>query len=283
LTIEPTYYIYRHIRPDKNEPFYIGIGKHGTKRSLHKRRNSIWNNIVTKNQQVYDIDILFEDLSLQEASEKEIEFIALYGRIKDGGILANILKGGHDNKDYRKLSPEQLQDITNRLKGNKYMLGKQHTESTKQLMSAQRIGNKSNTGRNLSEDTKEKMRESAKGNLSNTGKISITNGLLSKMIPIGSDIPEGWYRGGLKGYKLSKEFRDNCSITRRGRKLNITEEGRKVKIDKLKGKPGLATGTFWITNDENSLLIRSEDVIPEGYRKGRKTGWNTNKKVTPLN
>jgi hypothetical protein len=42
-------YLYRHIRLDKNVPFYIGIGKYDDqfKRAYSvKNRNVYWNNIV---------------------------------------------------------------------------------------------------------------------------------------------------------------------------------------------------------------------------------------------
>lgn len=91
-------YVYRHIRLDKNEPFYIGIGGLSKfdyyKRSKTKsNRGKIWRQIANKVD--YRIDIILDDLSEQEAKQKEIELIALYGRIdKKTGILANLTDGG---------------------------------------------------------------------------------------------------------------------------------------------------------------------------------------------
>jgi hypothetical protein len=84
--------LYRHIRLDKNEPFYIGIGNSKHRASKKCSRNEIWNNIVNRTE--YRVDILFDDLTWEEVCEKEKEFISLYKRIKDGGILANITFGG---------------------------------------------------------------------------------------------------------------------------------------------------------------------------------------------
>jgi hypothetical protein len=90
-------YVYRHIRLDKNEPFYIGIGSDSTyKRAKAKYkgdRNKIWYDITAKSK--YEIEILFDDINWEYACEKEKEFIALYGR-KDNktGILANMTDGG---------------------------------------------------------------------------------------------------------------------------------------------------------------------------------------------
>ena len=89
-------YIYRHIRLDKNEPFYIGIGSDDEgkyKRAYGGDRNNHWNNIV-KNFP-YDVEILLDDLSWEEACEKEKEFIQLYGRKDLGnGTLVNLTDGG---------------------------------------------------------------------------------------------------------------------------------------------------------------------------------------------
>ena len=86
--------VYRHIRLDTNQPFYIGIGK-SEKRAYNKihHRSSFWHNIVSKTE--YEVEILFEDLTWKEACKKEKEFIALYGRKDNGtGILCNMTDGG---------------------------------------------------------------------------------------------------------------------------------------------------------------------------------------------
>ena len=88
-------YVYRHIRLDKNEPFYIGIGSDNSyKRAYSKKnRNKHWKNIINKTK--YEVEILFNDLSWEEACSKEKEFISLYGR-KDlsNGSLCNYTDGG---------------------------------------------------------------------------------------------------------------------------------------------------------------------------------------------
>jgi hypothetical protein len=90
-------YVYRHIRTDKNEPFYIGIGSDcNFTRANEKRkarRNKIWNDIYSKTQ--IEVEILFSDVSYEFACQKEIEFIKLYGRINTNtGILSNLTDGG---------------------------------------------------------------------------------------------------------------------------------------------------------------------------------------------
>ncbi len=97
------YYLYRHIRVDKNEPFYIGIGSkcknYKTYETEYKRaysqnnRSKYWNYIINKTE--YIVEILFESNSFEEIFEKEIEFIKLYGRSDlKLGSLCNLTNGG---------------------------------------------------------------------------------------------------------------------------------------------------------------------------------------------
>lgn len=90
-------YLYRHIRLDKNEPFYIGIGSDFNYNRAYEikkdRRNIVWSRIASKSE--IEIEIMLDGLSWDNACQKEIEFIKLYGRIDKGcGILANLTDGG---------------------------------------------------------------------------------------------------------------------------------------------------------------------------------------------
>lgn len=90
-------YLYRHIRFDKNEPFYIGISR-GSRPNNHRAksnngRNVIWKRIADKTD--WDVEIMLDDLTWEEAKLKEIEFVKLYGRLNNNtGILANMTDGG---------------------------------------------------------------------------------------------------------------------------------------------------------------------------------------------
>jgi predicted GIY-YIG superfamily endonuclease len=113
--------VYRHIRHDKNEPFYIGIATH-LKRAYEKgQRNSIWKSIVGKTE--YTIEIIFDDLTKEQAYEKEKEFIRLYGKIcNNTGTLANLTDGGETISDYnkgRKASEETRQKLRDAAKHKK--------------------------------------------------------------------------------------------------------------------------------------------------------------------
>lgn len=96
------YYLYRHIRLGKNEPFYMGSGtiqdskkyKEIYKRAYCKyNRNDHWINITKISE--YTVDILYHSNSRIEICKKEIEFIKLYGRIDlKNGTLVNLTNGG---------------------------------------------------------------------------------------------------------------------------------------------------------------------------------------------
>lgn len=94
-------YVYRHIRLDKNEPFYIGIGKGSTyERAYEKsktKRSKFWSYISKKG---YEVEILMDNLTWEQACEKEKEFILLYGRKDLGtGTLVNLTIGGENPPD----------------------------------------------------------------------------------------------------------------------------------------------------------------------------------------
>lgn len=104
------YYIYRHIRLDKNEVFYIGIG---TKNRFNSKfsRNKYWYNITKKTEWVSEI--ILNELPRKIAEEKEIEFISIYGR-KDlnNGTLCNLTSGGTGG-----LGLKHTEETKNKMKG----------------------------------------------------------------------------------------------------------------------------------------------------------------------
>jgi len=143
-------YLYRHIRLDKNEPFYVGIATH-LKRAYDKssRKNKIWKSIIAKTD--YEVQILFDDLTREEALEKEKEFISIYGRIDlKNGTLSNHTDGGEYfnglwNKG-RKASEETKAKQREAAKNKPPM-----SEETKRKIS------NSHKGKSISEETKIKL------------------------------------------------------------------------------------------------------------------------------
>lgn len=88
-------YVYRHIRLDINEPFYVGMGISKNRFSQNSGRSKDWQNIASLNG--FYAEIIMDNLTIEEAKRKEIEFISIYGRKSDGtGILINHTIGGED-------------------------------------------------------------------------------------------------------------------------------------------------------------------------------------------
>ena len=100
------HYLYGHVRLDKNEYFYVGIGtkynhskdytraKAGSKvKEKTTQRNYIWRGIVSRSD--YNIIILFESDDYDIIKTKEIEHIEAHGQIiKNTGTLCNLTNGG---------------------------------------------------------------------------------------------------------------------------------------------------------------------------------------------
>lgn len=138
------YYIYRHIRLDKNEVFYIGKGTIDKRRKTFigryfrsfdkKHRNNVWKRITSKTE--YLVEIIFESECEQTTFKKEMEFIKLYGR-KDlkNGTLANLTDGGEGYSDRNKI-------IKRKKKPKEIKIKKpfKHTEESRKKISEARKG-----------------------------------------------------------------------------------------------------------------------------------------------
>lgn len=101
---EKKFYVYFHKRPD-GTIFYVGKG-HGNRAWVKKSRNNHWNNVVNKHGG-FDVEIVSENLTEQEAFAKERELI---------------LELGMDN-------------LTNQTLGGISTTGYRHTEETRELQS----------------------------------------------------------------------------------------------------------------------------------------------------
>jgi hypothetical protein len=192
--------VYIHRRKDTNEIFYVGIGKKEYRASSKSRDNPYWHHIVKKYG--YTIEIIFKDLSWEEACIKEKELIIKYGRKNlNTGTLVNLTDGGegtlnvgpetlkkisrlgyrHSDEVRKKisesgklwkrkpLSEEQRKRISERMKGKKVRLGATLLEESKRKMSLSRkklFENgyiNPNKGKKKSEETINKLKESLKG------------------------------------------------------------------------------------------------------------------------
>lgn len=166
------FYVYRHIRLDTEQVFYIGVGTitlnpiSNTYNELYKRafvkanRNYFWKNIVNKTE--YCVDIVFEHFDYEEVEKKEKELIKLYGRrdLKQG-ILCNLTDGG---KGFRmipiKKHPEDI-----RLKMSLASKGVKKSEEHKEKLRQAKFSNpiKYWKGKTFSETHREKLSLAKKG------------------------------------------------------------------------------------------------------------------------
>jgi len=220
-------YIYRHIRVDTNEVFYIGSGGFDKSEEIEtykraftkKNRNKYWRNIINKTD--YEVEILIEGLNYEETIKKEIEFISLYGR-KDlnKGSLVNMTDGGEGIKNCSIESKEKIS------KTNK---GKKFSEEHKLKLSIAR------KNRIIKEETKRKISESNKGK-KHTPEIKEH---LSK-VNFGKKHTEETKQKIVKihkGKKLSQETKQKISESHKG-KVSVVEHTTETKIkisNSLKG------------------------------------------------
>jgi len=134
--------LYKHIRKDTNQVFYIGIGNE--KRAyITKGRNKHWYNVVNKHG--YIVEIIQENLDWASACKEEIKLIKKYGRKDLGnGTLVNMTDGGDGilgiirNKETCKKISESL-------------MGHVHSNETRQKIS------NSNKGNSPTEETRKKL------------------------------------------------------------------------------------------------------------------------------
>jgi len=166
-------------------PFYIGIGI-DTKRAYSKtHRNSYWKSIVSKTD--YEVEILFDEIDYEYAKIKEKEFIALYKRKEDGGVLCNITLGGdgvlgivHTEESKRKMGePNKGKTISEwqKQRTSEFHKGKITSEETKKKISESLSGEKNHRyGKKASDETRQKMIKSAnRGENSHSSKLTEQN------------------------------------------------------------------------------------------------------------
>ncbi len=182
--------IYQHRRGDTNEIFYIGIGKTKMRAYSKFNRNKYWHNIV--NKVGYQVDILEDQITWEEACNRERNLISEYGR-KDLNIgsLVNMTDGG-DGVVGRKVTEEWKQKLSDRGKGrvisedtrrkmseakkgipkseewkqqhSSRMKGKTHTEEAKQKVSMVRKGKSAwNKGKQMSDEYRAKLSKATMG------------------------------------------------------------------------------------------------------------------------
>jgi hypothetical protein len=162
----------------------VGIGKTLQRAYSINNRNKYWRHISQKG---YEVEILFQDLSWEQACEKEKEFIALYGRVSLGsGTLVNMTDGGEGTcgmKPWNYGKQPSQEQVEKMIKNHKGMKGRKHSEETKLKIRLSSIGKKgTRLGHKSSDETKLKIRNSQLGKkLSPETRMKISNTLKQKL------------------------------------------------------------------------------------------------------
>ena len=207
-------YVYQHIRLDKNEIFYIGIGSDNNYQRAHKYgRNKHWNNVVNKTE--YTVEIIYDNLTWNDACEKEKELIKRYGRFDlNTGHLTNKTDGGDSNFGFV-FTEEHKAKLRKAHTGKK--LSKEHCEKISK-------SNKGHKNYNLivTEETKRKMSKALKGKASWIKGLKMTN---EHKLKIGK---------ANTGKKLSKETKMKLSKVHIGKKLSATTKKKLSLMNKGK-------------------------------------------------
>ena len=185
-------YVYQHIRLDTNEVFYVGIGKKPKHGRAYTRsdRNPFWEKVVAKTS--FKVEILFDNLTWEQACEKEKELIALYGRRDLGtGTLVNLTDGGDTIEGYVHKESTKAK-MREKMKGNTNGANHKMTEENKRKLS-ESLKNRvrtpesiqkmalSKTGSKASEETRNKMRESQRLRRASEVKVKRTEEQRARM------------------------------------------------------------------------------------------------------
>lgn len=134
--------VYKHIRKDTDEVFYIGIGRDIARAYEKKGRNRWWYSITKKTE--YSVKIIENNINWDEAKLKEVYWIKYYGR-KDlnEGTLVNLTDGGDG---VIKLS-QKTKDIISKKAKNRFknkkshpMYGKKHTKESIEKNKKSQVG-----------------------------------------------------------------------------------------------------------------------------------------------
>lgn len=227
-------YVYKHIRLDNNQTFYIGIGSdENYKRAYSKKdRNKHWHNTVNLTEYLVEI-ISDEWLTWEEACEKEKFWIIFYGRADLGtGSLVNMTDGGDGQYGFK------------------------HSEKTKLVYKVSRKGHKvsditrkkikeSNIGKKRSEETKLRIKKSKQGKqLSLEHRESISK---SQKNRVKSKLERLNISKSLKGKPKSEEHKRKLSKSKMGNTDRLGIKNPKIQCpycEKFGGNNGMKQWHF---------------------------------------
>ncbi len=217
--MENTGFVYALICPESQEIRYIGqtiqklkrrLQKHifdtnsKVKKHLHLNHKNAWIRGLIIRNTINELKIeLIETTDIELLNEREVYWIAYYRN--EGYDLTNCTTGGNQNT---KMSEETRKRIGESKKGNKFMVGKKHSDATKKLLSDMLKGeNHPLFGTNRSDDTKKKIGDANKGE---------KNGMFGKKVEYNPEVAEKISNA----LKNSKVFQDSRKSDEYGKKIS---------------------------------------------------------------
>ena len=213
-------YLYRHIRLDKNEPFYIGIGKSDSdfnRAHSKNNRNAYWYNIINLSE--YRVEIMLQDITWEEACQKEIEFINLYKKNTQKGSLCNIADGGEGGYLSEEINEKRRQSLM---------------------------------GHKLTEETKEKIRLKAKGRKASR-ETKLKMSLVHKENRTGIWLESKGHKNGrafkVYQYSINRVFIKEWDCAKYA--VDFYNLNRTSITDCIKGRQKTAGGFIWLKNKIN--------------------------------
>ena len=137
--------VYSHHKICDNSIFYIGISKNSDgsfKRAFdNQKRSIIWKRIVKK-YSGFNVTIIADNISWEEAIKMEIDLISKYGRINNKtGVLCNLTDGGEGclgfviTEEYRAKLSQSLKGKNKSFGDKNHFYGKKHTKETREKIS----------------------------------------------------------------------------------------------------------------------------------------------------
>lgn len=99
--------VYKHIRKNTNEIFYIGIGKNNSRAFSKESRSKFWKDLTKNND--YIVEILYDDITWEDACIVEKRLIKEIGR-RDLklGTLVNVTDGGDGTENPSECAREKI-------------------------------------------------------------------------------------------------------------------------------------------------------------------------------
>lgn len=252
IRLNNEFYVYIWTRLDTNEVFYVGKG-HKNRYKDMRMRNKYFLHIINKvGKDNTKIDIIENNLTEEEAFEREKYYISYYRDISS--CLTNMTDGGDGSTGWYKYLTEEEKE--RHKKKSKSFLGKHHTEETKKKMSESMKGSHT-----ISESGKRILSE-----LHNKPVVVLINGYLVEEYKSVSECQS--YYSTLGEHSLSKScimsvLKDDGYIHSKYKKHKIHKNKRfiyKEDYDLLISQSTIETISSGFADENNGVEYHEDEI-----------------------